>query len=592
MRTKLLLIAAALTSVTASGCSVLFSGSGYQGGTGTDSGLPPVDMGTPVDTGMPPVDMGPGVDTGVPPSDAGPDAGAMPCAVQTDCMGDTFCLMAGSSGICTPCDADGDGYFSNKSDASPRCVRPAHPTGGDCDETMASVHPFARAVCTTAVVESCGIPALPTLEMITASEGGVSGAYTLFQEGGGYSLVGNRIGMSVGSDSPMTPMGTRGGFVAVGINSGTGGLVGAIPFALEGGRPALQDLFHGFAIGDFALALARNSAGSQELALAVTGSGSGTSDVAFTSMPLIPTPVAWAPPATGVSAAPLLLDGMGHSSVSIGDTLSGGAGFTLLDTGAAPAVGSFDPAVRGETGPANIAPSTWIASAGTGAMWYGGGSSICFWNGVETDGSSPPCMDFSAHTDPTGSIPQVLSPQFRAALAVLYDRSMPGLEHFVGAVPIGNTATPPNGGRVVLVRWSAMRPTSVTDRTDAVIPGGLQLHRLNVGAQFHAEAGVSLFALDGNNTAIAYRDGNDVVLRFISTGNVDLSMPEDPETIPMIHLAVGESVRGLVVAGGAYAADPRFPTGMAVGRIAVAAIVTRGTSPAEVRIASFELCIP
>lgn len=109
----------------ASGCSLIFDGSGFVGDAGADAAPGPVDAGTdagPPDSG--PVDSG--VDGGPPPVDAGPD----------------------------PCDMDDDGFLN------PSCAPDAGGSDAgveplDCDDTDGDVYPGAPPVCGDGVINDC-----------------------------------------------------------------------------------------------------------------------------------------------------------------------------------------------------------------------------------------------------------------------------------------------------------------------------------------------------------------------------------------------------------------------------------------------------
>jgi hypothetical protein len=140
MRASLLLFVAA-SLFAGSGCSLVYNGSRYQGGTGTDGGG--------VDTGIE-QDGGPGEDDANVDVDAG-------CVADRDCTAMHYC----SAGTCVPCDADGDGFF-DRAIAPGSCMSARH---DDCDDANELIHPGAPPLCNSGVDEGCFDPSVVSFSM-------------------------------------------------------------------------------------------------------------------------------------------------------------------------------------------------------------------------------------------------------------------------------------------------------------------------------------------------------------------------------------------------------------------------------------------
>lgn len=155
-------------------CSILFDGSGYRSGSGTDAGpvvtdAPPIacsdsSMCTAVGTYCGPAGTCvPGCDDDL--DCTGPDefcdtsahvcVTSDPCLRDADCAGNEYCDTG--DGFCYLCDSDGDRWADD--DAPVSCsIRPAANTigGGDCEPDDPSAHPFAPPDCDLGTDDTCG----------------------------------------------------------------------------------------------------------------------------------------------------------------------------------------------------------------------------------------------------------------------------------------------------------------------------------------------------------------------------------------------------------------------------------------------------
>ena len=168
----------ALTTLAAPGCSILFDGSGYRGGTGgsdagTDSGEPD-GGGTDVVcdaesdcadgqycdfTAAQPVcrngcnDENDCEDPETDVCDTETHVCETVCLEDSECAAGEFCTE--DTGECISCDTDGDGYFAMAATEA-RCGGGGRLRPGDCDDGDAGIHPFALPTCGNGVEESCG----------------------------------------------------------------------------------------------------------------------------------------------------------------------------------------------------------------------------------------------------------------------------------------------------------------------------------------------------------------------------------------------------------------------------------------------------
>ena len=605
---RVALVSLALASTA---CSLAYNGSRFQGGNGADTGTPRVDTGVPPADGGGGVDMGPihcvdvldcplvmtycdasmgvcrsgcddqsdcvGTGHACNPSTHACDA-ALPCATDSTCPTDSYCA---ASMLCALCDADADGYYTAAvmtAATMTRCATGAHVQGGDCDDTNAAVHPFARADCSTALVECCPLPiALPTPPGMSIREFGVTPNHVLFRETPTQRLPLGRLGMSIGNDAPLLTDGTKNGFVAVAVRqSGATDLV-LLPLTFDGSVVTPLSYLHGFDVGDFAVG-PTIEASNQFVAIAAAG---GSNMLAY-GQASRGTPIG--SPTFGSGLDPLLVGPLGAPSVAIADWLSHAAAAAIFVNGlTGDYIANFQPGIGHRSLPATVRGGTWLAGQGAAVMWDASDSSVGLWNGA--DAANPLVyIDLSAFTAATASPPTAILATGRAELAVVYERSGASLqEHFVAAVPIGDTTTSPMG-RIVLIRWTTNQPTGGSDPTVGPTLSGINELQTNGG--IHAQAGVAVANL-GPTPMMAYQDGDRIVLRPLGL-YPPTSLPENPASLALMQIAAGEIVQAIEIGGGLFPNDPSNAGGD-VGRLVVA-VQVRTASGTEVRVRALEGC--
>jgi hypothetical protein len=134
-----------------SGCSLVYDGSRFQGGTGTDGGG--------VDTGVVDDDGGTDTDTGT--DDGGSDVdGGRGCTTDSECEPSGYCF---TDHTCHQCDGDGDGFVSTTVPVG-SCMGMPHT---DCEDADATRHPGATPICNNGIDEGCFDPVAFPLEGVT-----------------------------------------------------------------------------------------------------------------------------------------------------------------------------------------------------------------------------------------------------------------------------------------------------------------------------------------------------------------------------------------------------------------------------------------
>lgn len=639
MRTKATVIALAALGLatTQGGCSLVYNPSHYQGGTRNDGGVG-LDTGGGTDDGGP---TDAGTDTGA--DGGGSDAGSscttgadctvmntycdttsMTCVAGCDedgdcttanpacnttthvcgpascttssmCMGDTYCHLVSGVGACAPCDGDGDHYYAE--DAGVGCARLTHLNGGDCDDTNAAIYPTARADCSTAFAESCPIGVAFTVDpTITVQEMGLSPENVVFADGGGFIAPRGGVWVAAGDEAPLLPTsGTGDGFVGF-IGSamdGTSRFVYGAPLVLDGAAGAPEKIFGEFQVQNASFAHTRDSTtGRETIVLSAMETPGLGGHMGMMLGPMDHGGLNWSAPSTATYATPPFFAG-GMPNIGAIETVGvpALAGFlTGATSGENPSLIAGTAAEVRRTGPANVVGGTWIASAGTAAIYIAesntsGGvttARLGIWNGAEVN-VSPPLINLDSLA---GASPvMVLSPNFRGDLAV---RDIGGEQYFVAVVPVAATTTPPQG-RLAIVRWHWPRP-AMGDATSPHL-STVTVHELDLGTarRINGYAGAAVEIFSDTDAFVAYQDASGIVMRQIGVLPATGTTVENPPTIQMIHQGSGETFVGVDLGSGLYPASASTGT----GRIVVAAMAEHGTggSVHEIRVRAIEACV-
>ncbi len=607
MRTHLLFsVAGALAGLSLAGCSLAYNGSRFQGGTGSDSGTPS-DGG--VDTGEPPVDGGGSCTAAtcdpmeycdsasgncLPGCDAADDCTApqtcdvvrhmcilSTCTLDAQCGNDEYC----KSGACAACDADNDGYVPIM--APPSCLRAPHTEPDDCDDTNAAVHPFARVDCTTAIAEAC------PLDVLTGAgfgEAGITEVRTLWSGGTVRFGDSGHLGIVLGDDSPTLPSGASGGFVGFIGTTGTQHVYAGAPVTWEGTQPDAEVLYSGFDVTDAALGVTEGD-GNRWIGLTLAGPSASAQLAYGQTKAQRPAMSLVAPAVVALSAGESIFPAMApnqHGAVAIASWVDHPSGAVLLSSSSGPfAANAAASGIGHRTGLLAPQPQTWLAGDGAAVMWVQSDTTLGLWNGAEA-GAGPSVIDLSAYTSISGGPPQLLTSGFRGSIGHSSVRGSPTAEqHYVAAVVVGSTATPPTG-QIVLLRWTMARPTSGSDPT--VTQGAMIISSLELGTGFRPRSGVSVYVVDDTTTLVSYVQGLHVVVRAIRTISTSPGEVETAPTLDAIPLGALEQVEGLTTGGGLFLSDPRGPASGGIGRLAVAALIQNGARY-EIRARALEACV-